>query len=933
MSISPADEVCARLLLVTVAESGGRRLKTVMFSDVEGSTRLLRRAGDRYAELLHRHRTIVREEIARSGGEEQGTEGDSFYVLFDSPSGACAAALAIQRRLIDEPWPPDCEIRVRVGLHTGEIEFRDGWVGMAIHEAARVGAAPHGGQTVVSETVRDLVADRLPGGAEFSDLGRHLLKDIEEPVRLYQLNHPDLEAEFPPLRTLSDLRLANNLPCDVSTFVGRERELSELRQLIASSRLVTLTGAGGSGKTRLALQVGADLLDGSGDGVWLVELASVNSPDSVASTVANVLGVRENPARSMVDVLVEALSERSMLLILDNCEHVVGATAKLVDALLRSAAGIIVLATSREALQIDGEQVYLVPSLSVPGSETEDPEVICGSESVRLLVERAAQHRAAFVVDETNAIAAAAVCRRLDGIPLAIELAAARLRTLSLDDLERRLDKRFQILTGGSRVALPRHKTLRGLIDWSWDLLTGPEQMVLSRVSVFAGGFDLAAAEAAAPGKELEEFSVLDLLGALVDKSLLQADDSTGTVRYRLLESVRHYAADKLAEDGRDVERAQCAHRDYYLSLAEEAKAHLSSKDQLAWLDRLDVEHGNISAALARSSSDADPVPGLRLATALRQFWKARGYLSEGIDAIKGGLDRLPADAPLVLRGEALANLAQLLGQVGSGREATVLAKQARVIACDLDDQRLVADTLWTQAFVESRQGDPQAALPLVEEGLAIARAVADDHLSATLLSMRALARDVLEDHQGAVSDTAECLKLYRRVGDQRLVGGMLGNLGYGELSLGHIGAARSHLTEALQIAREMNDPKGIIIATFNLAIAAYLEGHDDEAEALFAEALSRSRHSPMKADPAYALVGVALTMSRLGQERQAAVLHGAADAAFEILGQAMVPLEAGLHKRDVAKLQTDLGRDAFTSAYTEGREMPFDEVMALALA
>jgi tetratricopeptide (TPR) repeat protein len=462
--------------------------------------------------------------------------------------------------------------------------------------------------------------------------------------------------------------------------------------------------------------------------------------------------------------------------------------------------------------------------------------------------------------------------------------------------------------------------------------LTGPEQLALSRLSVFAGGFSLAAGEAVAPGKELEEFSVLDLLDALVDKSLVQADDSTGTARYRLLETVRHYAAEKLARDGAEVDLTQSAHRDYYLSLAEEAQAHLISKDQLVWLDRLDAEHANISAALARSAGDTDPVPGLRLATALRQFWKARGYVSEGIDAIRSALERLPEDSPPILRGEALANLAQLLGQVGSGKEATALAEQASVIARDLGADALAADTLRTRAFVASRRGDPATALLLVEEGLAISRRIADDHLTAALLSMRALAHDVLEDHEGAVSDTAECLKIYRRVGDQRLVGGMLGNLGYGELSLGQIGAARGHLTEALQIAREMNDPKGIIIATFNLGIAAYLEGNDDDAEELFAEALSRSRHSAMKADPAYALVGVALTKSRLGQERQAAVLHGAADAALEIIGQAMVPLEAGLHKRDLAKLQSDLGLAAFTSAYNEGREMPFDEVMALAL-
>jgi len=905
---------------------------TLLFSDIEGSTRLLRRAGDGYAELLLRHRTIVRGAITASGGEEQGTEGDGFFVLFDRPSAACEAALSIQSGLAGEPWPPECEIRVRVGLHTGEIEFRDWWVGMAIHEAARIGAAAHGGQTLVSEALRGVVADNLPGGATLTDLGRYRLKDIDHPIRLYQLNDVGWRAQFPPLRALSALRLANNLPMRMSSFIGRDHELAELRRRLDSARLVTLTGAGGCGKTRLALETGAALLDGSGDGVWLVELAPVGDADSVATAVANVMGVRGDPTRPTLETLVEAVHDQSMLLILDNCEHVIEAAAGLADALLRACPGVAVLATSREALRVEGEHVYRVPSLAVPPAETDDQDVICASESVRLLMERAGEQGHGVVLDRDGAIVAARICRQLDGIPLAIELAAARLRSLSLGDLERHLDERLQLLTGGSRLARPRHRTLRALIDWSWDLLTSSEQSMLARLSVFGGGFDLAAAEAVAPGETAQGEAALEHLDAFVDKSLVQADRSTEAVRYRLLETVRHYAAEKLSQGGDVADRTRQAHRDYYLSLVEEAQPHLISHDQVVWFNRLDAEHENISAALVRSLTDADLVPGLRLATAMRTYWKARGFASEGAEAIEALLQALPEDAPPILRGEALACLAYLLEQVGGYREAAARGREAWAIARSVGDLRLAADSLDAQAFVAVRLGDPRGALPLAEEGLTIARDVADGHLTARLLAVRSLARDVLGDHEGSMADARESVDLYRRVGDQRQVGTMLGNLGYCELSLGDIGAARHHLAESLRIARELNDTYGVIYETFNLGLAAYLEGDDDEAHALFAESLSRSRRSAVKASLAYALVGMALTKSRSDQMHEGALLHGAADGVFELLEETMEPLEANLRAEGVAELEAHLGVDNFARAHQRGRDMPFDEVMALAL-
>jgi len=435
----------------------------------------------------------------------------------------------------------------------------------------------------------------------------------------------------------------NNLPAQVSSFIGRDAELAAVRALVVGSRLVTLTGAGGAGKTRLALQVAAGLADGAGDGVWFADLAPLQDPDLVAVTVADVLGVRLETGRPALDTLVDALSGQSLLVVLDNCEHVIGACAKLADVLLRGCPDLALLATSREPLGVDGERVYRVPSMRTP-ADRDDAEAIRASEAVRLLDDRAAAQGVSLAWDQSAAELAGAICRRLDGIPLAIELAAARLRVMPAAELEARLDERFAILTGGSRAALPRQQTLRAMVDWSWELLTGAERAVLARLSVFAGGFGLAAAEAIAAGEDVPAAEVIGHLGALVDKSLVQfSDTGAGPGRYRLLETVRQYADGQLGALGPAVAgAARIAHRDYYLALAEAAAPQLIGPDQGAWLDRLDAELGNLRAALAFSQAQADPEPGLRLAASLRVFWLARGHGPEAADAFQALLD-LPA--------------------------------------------------------------------------------------------------------------------------------------------------------------------------------------------------------------------------------------------------------------------------------------------------
>ncbi len=671
-----------------------------------------------------------------------------------------------------------------------------------------------------------------------------------------------------------------NLPAQLSSFVGREAELAAVRALVGGSRLVTLIGAGGAGKTRLALQAAARLLDGTGDGVWFADLAPLRDPDLVAVTTADVLGVRQEPGRPVVDTVTEAVGDRSLLVLLDNCEHLIGACAKLADALLRDCPNLALLATSREPLGIGGEQVYRVPSLRVP-ADGDDVAAIRACEAVRLLADRVATQGVPLAQDEQTAAVVGRICRRLDGIPLAIELAAARLRMMSAAELEARLDERFSLLTGGSRAGRPRQRTLRAMVDWSWELLTGAERAVLARLSVFAGGFGLAAAEAVAAGPDAPAAEVLGHLGALVDKSLVQfGDTGAGPGRYRLLETVRQYAATQLDALGpATADDARMAHRDYYLALAEVAAPQLAGPDQAAWLDRLAAELGNLRAAIAFSLTQPDLEPGLRLAVSLRVFWRARGgHAAEGADVLRALLEAPAAQRATLPRARALAAAANLAERADSYATAEAYCQEGLAIARAAGDDYVVAELLYEQASVLVRQGQPGTALPLLEQGLGLARRLSDPRPAGRLLTGRASAAYVAGDPAGAVRDMAESLRLFRPTGDRLQTGTVLGNLGYYELSAGDLDAARGHLAEGLDMARALNDRHAVVYGTFNLGLAEYLGGSPGAAEALFAESLDLARRLRMKRLTAYALVGLALTGHGRADPGWSARLHGAAD-------------------------------------------------------
>ena len=462
---------------------------TFLFTDIEGSTALLGRLGDDdYAQVLAGHHALIRSALAAHDGREMDTQGDAFFAVFSSPRGCVAAVLEMQQAMAAHAWPGGEQVRVRMGIHCGEAaRTAAGLVGLEVHRAARVAAVAYGGQVLVSEAAAVLVRDGLPPGAALADLGVHRLKDLGRPERIFQLTAAGLPAGFPPLRSLGNPALPNNLPAQLSAFIGRDREVAEVRALVESSRLVTLTGAGGCGKTRLGLQVAAELLDGSGDGVWLAELAAVTDEDAVPAAISQALRLAGQPGRPALEALLDALAPQDVLIVVDNCEHLIGGCAKTAEAIVRRCPRVHLLATSREPLGIGGETIYRVPSLSLPGPERSGPPAPGSSDAVALFADRARANGVALSVDEQAGPLVVSVCRRLDGMPLAIELAAARLRSMSLAELDGRLDQRFRLLTGGSRTALERQQTLRATVGWSYSLLTGAEQLLLGRLSVFAG--------------------------------------------------------------------------------------------------------------------------------------------------------------------------------------------------------------------------------------------------------------------------------------------------------------------------------------------------------------------------------------------------------------------------------------------------------------
>jgi predicted ATPase/class 3 adenylate cyclase len=903
---------------------------TFLFTDMEGSTALLRRLGESdYGRVLADHQALIRAALAAYDGKEVDTQGDAFFAVFSSPTACVAAVIEMQRALEARAWPDGEHVRVRMGVHTGEAATTatGGLVGLHVHRAARVGAIAHGGQVLLSETAAALVRDSLPPGASLRDLGAQRLRDLGRPEQIFQLDAAGLRADFPPLRSLGNPALPNNLPAQLSAFIGRDRETSEVRALVGSRRLVTLTGAGGSGKTRLALQVAADLLDGSGDGVWLAELAAVSDGEAVPAVIAKTLGIGEQPGRAALDGLLDALAFQSALIVLDNCEHLIGACAKTADAILRRCPRVHLLVTSREPLGIGGETIYRVPSLSLP--DPADPAPASG-DAIALLAERAREQGVDLAFDEETLPLMVSVCRRLDGLPLAIELAAARLRSLSLAGLRDRLDQRFRLLTGGSRTALARQQTLRATVDWSYSLLNPAEKSLLRLLSVFAESFDLDAVEGVCGGGDIETFDIADLLGSLVDKSLVVAEPAGEALRYRLLETIRQFAAEHLVEAGDGTaEAAAAAHSQYFLALAEAAGPHLEGPDQGRWFARLDADHANLQRAAEHAASDPDGTAGvLRCGVALRGYWLARSRCREALGLLLPVLDRPEARADPSLFGAALVIVTGLAPMVDIA-PARQYGEQAVEVARQLGDDRLLADALGMLSAMHFFTGRPDRGLALGWEAVGRARPLGDDVLLGRSLMICLMSTDVIEPAQYPRL-LAEAIACTGRSGDQILLAYLHNNAAVHALSVGDVPAARAHLDQAAHAGRAGGHENPAAAA--NLGWVQREEGYYDGARSSFEESLRIGRRSGAQPIIACAILGLGCLAADLGDWDRSALLHGVAQAFLDRSGESWQDIEARYRQRNLAQVRAHLGDEPFDRAYAKGMALGVDEALRTAL-
>jgi predicted ATPase/class 3 adenylate cyclase len=913
---------------------------TFLFTDIEGSTRLLAELGaDRYRTALEDHRRILRNAIVRHDGHEVGTEGDSLLVAFGRATDAVQAAQEAQRDLASHAWPDDKPVRVRMGIHTGEVtDASDQYVGIGLHRGARISAAGHGGQVLVSQATADLLSDAQ--GVSLRDLGVHRLKDLDEPQRIYQLQVAGLADDFPPLRT-AVVHLTNLGP-QLTSFIGRARELDALRGQAERHRLVTLIGVGGTGKTRLMVEAGGGLLDRFTDGVWLAELAPISDPELVPAQVARGLGVREEPGRRPIDTLLDFLGSKSLLILLDNCEHVIGAAGQLAAQVLRSPA-VKVLASSREALGVEGEVVFQVPSLGVP--EAADGEAwldqVAASESVRLFTERAAAASPSFALTSANARAVLDICRRLDGIPLAIELAAARVTVLSVDEIDAGLGDRFRLLTGGRRGALPRQQTLQALIDWSWDLLSEEDRRLLARLSVFAAGWSLDAATqvlSAAEGGSPDRIATLDGLSRLVDRSLVVAEPSEET-RYRMLETIRQYGRDRLVEMG-EAEALRAAHLAYYLDLALQAEHPLLGPDMMLWLRRLDRETDELRAAL-EWGLEADPERAIRLTVALVPYWRARAFGSEAVDAVTRAAavaDSLPPPPEegtrerTILVARVLAGAAYAESVWGSGARAPGYAERAVELARQTDDLEANADALSSQAMAAVFSGHGEDAMAIHQAVIDLAERRGDAWMVAMVEAGAALAMLASGDMAAAERRQARSTEAAIHSGNPFAIAFAALNRGRIAGWTGNVEGARPWFAQAQEGYRQIGDDRFELVARSDFAHALRHGGALDEAEALYRETIRSWQHLGSRGAIANQLEGFGFLAVARGDAGRAAQLLGAAESLRERVGAFMLGPERVDYERYMVQLRGALEGAELEREWAVGRAMSMEEAIAFAL-
>ncbi|HXW86935.1 MAG TPA: adenylate/guanylate cyclase domain-containing protein [Streptosporangiaceae bacterium] len=912
---------------------------TLLFTDIEGSTRLWEAEPAPMTAALQRHDAIVRSAVEDASGYVFKTVGDAFCAAFSTPQAAALAALTAQRGLAGERWATSRPIRVRMGLHTGACEERDrDYFGPVVNRAARLEAAAHGGQVLVSGATAELLAGSLPEGVGLHDLGLHRLKDLGRPEQVFQLTAAFLQASFPPLASLDNPELPNNLPTLVSAFVGREVELAEVRELVRSARMVTLTGAGGSGKTRLALQAAVELIGKSPDGVWLAELASLIDGGQIPFAVAVAVGIQDHSGAQLAATVADALADQDALILLDNCEHLIDAAAKFCDEVIRHCPKVRFLATSREPLGIDGERIYRVPSLSLPDADADTAESLAHSDAVLLFAERARAIQPEFVLNGQSAQLAATICRRLDGIPLALELAAARLSSMSMAQIAARLDQRFRLLTGGSRNAMPRQQTLQATVDWSFGLLTAAERSTLTRLSVFAGGFDLEAAEAVCVSESVDALDVLDLLGSLVAKSLVIADHSPDAVRYRMLETIRQYSAQELLRAAGDDEvlRVRDLHAAYYLALAQAGAPALSGHGQRDWLHRFDAECDNLRVLFQHLAAEDRADDLMQLVVWLYRFILTRGQV-EVLGYLRPVLDRSdPSPSPLLA--EAMGACGLLLGILRREDAAELAAartygERALGLARAVGDRHAEARALGQLMASSYADGDMAASHVFAERALAIARELGNVALVGECLQM---VGSTTTDPDERRRYHAEALACAREAGDVLLESSELDSLFSIALHAGRVEEGSGYLEESAALAEYIGGDFIVHFTHSNLALLRLIQGRTEEAAPLIRGALLFGRRMGPGVVLGEMVFAAACVAASQGELDRAARLFGAGDVDIDA-GLAMrtilwSPAEQSLREREQGRVKELLGDAAYQAAYAAGARLTPAQARDLAL-
>ena len=969
---------------------------TLLFTDIEGSTRLLQQLGNRYADVLTEYRQLLRAACQHWNGHEVDTQGDAFFVVFVRALDAISAAVDVQRTLAAHSWPEGVVVRVRMGLHTGEPSVvSEGYVGMDVHYAARLMSAGYGGQVLLSQTTRDLVEHDLPEGVSLRNLGEHRLKDVGYPSHIFQLVIADLPADFPSLRTLSTrISYPNNLPVMPTPLIGREQEIAAVQHLLRSQevRLLTLTGPGGTGKTRLSVHVAAELSDQFPDGVFFVTLAAISDADLVVPTLAKVLGIREGGSRPLLESLKEHLQQKQVLLLLDNFEQVARAALQIEDLLL-ACLHIKVLITSRALLHLQTEHVFSVPPLALPDiTHLPKSKALEQYASIALFVQRAQAIQHTFQISQSNARAIAEICVRLDGLPLAIELAAARIRLLPPQALLARLSKSLQVLTGGAQTLPVRQQTLRNTIQWSYDLLDIQEQQLFRRLSVFVGGWTLEAAEAVVNSGQQANFDglpVLDEIASLLDKSLLlQVALDDEEPRLIMLETIRAFGREFLEARG-EMEATQQAHAAYYLALAEEAEAQLGGPQLVAWLDRLEREHDNLWAALhwfLEQGKASGGISGtdeghniemaLRMSAALERFWVVRGHRSEGRRFLEQALARNQGVA-MPVRAKALITAARLAFSQSDYERGETLAREGLALFRELADIRGIALSLDRLGMAAWRRGDFAAARSLMEEDLSLFRKLGDKERVAWSLFTLGLLNSKQGEYARAQTLFEESLAMHREFGNKRGVAAALNQLAGGKLvTQSDSASARSLLEEALTLNREIGDKEGIAVSSSLLAELALSQNDVVTARSLAEESLILYREMEYRKGTAESLsllariatvrgdyssaralcneclaiakelgdrellasglerlAGVIAAQESGGTSTQralwAAKLWGAAESLREAIGAPIPPLERATYEFAVTAMRIQLGEEVFATAWAEGRNLTPDQVLA----